>query len=96
MIDERIMAKVELLAGLRLSPPERERMREELAKILAYFQKLQEVSTEGVQPFSPLPGQVNVLREDEPSPSLSQEEALRNAPDRSDGYFRVPPLFPPS
>jgi len=96
MIDERTMAKVELLAGLRLSPAERKKMREELAKILAYFQKLQEVPTEGVPPFSPLPGQVNVLREDEPSPSLSQEEALQNAPDRSDDYFRVPPLFPPS
>jgi aspartyl-tRNA(Asn)/glutamyl-tRNA(Gln) amidotransferase subunit C len=96
MIDERIMAKVELLAGLRLSPAERERMREELAKILAYFQKLQEVPTEGVPPFSPLPGQVNVWREDEPSPSLSQEEALQNAPDRADAYFRVPPLLPPS
>jgi len=39
---------------------------------------------------------VNVWREDEPSPSLSQEEALQNAPDRADAYFRVPPLLPPS
>lgn len=93
MIDEATMAKVEALAGLRLTPEEREQLRADLAKILAYFQKLQEVNTEGVTPFSPLPGQTNALREDEPGPSLPQEEALRNAPESEGGYFRVPPLF---
>lgn len=87
------MAKIEALAGLHLTPEEREALRADLERILAYFQKLQEVDTQGVPPFSPLPGQVNVLREDEPRASLSQEEALRNAPDAVDGYFRVPPLF---
>lgn len=94
MIDERVMAKVEALAGLRLSPGERERLRAELGKILAYFQKLQEIPTEGVPPFSPLPGVANALREDEPGPSLPQEEALKNAPEKEDGFFAVPPLFP--
>ncbi|MFN3346368.1 MAG: Asp-tRNA(Asn)/Glu-tRNA(Gln) amidotransferase subunit GatC [Candidatus Bipolaricaulaceae bacterium] len=93
MIDEALMAKIEALAGLRLTPEEREALRADLEKILAYFQKLQEVQTQGVPPFSPLPGQTNVLREDEPGASLSQEAALRNAPDAVDGYFRVPPLF---
>ncbi len=88
------MAKVEALAGLRLTPEEREKLRADLAKILAYFQKLQEVPTEGVSPFSPLPHVVNALREDEPKPSLSQEEALQNAPEKEDGFFSVPPLFP--
>ncbi len=94
MIDEMVMAKVEALAGLRLSPEERERLRAELRKILAYFQKLQEIPTEGVPPFSPLPGVTNALREDEPGPSLPQEEALKNAPEKEDGFFLVPPLFP--
>lgn len=88
-----MMDKVEALAGLRLDPGEREKLKADLSKILAYFQKLQEIPTEGVPPFSPLPDQVNVLREDEPEPSLSQEEALANAPDQKDGFFRVPPLF---
>ncbi|MBC7093852.1 Asp-tRNA(Asn)/Glu-tRNA(Gln) amidotransferase subunit GatC [Candidatus Bipolaricaulota bacterium] len=93
MIDENVMAKVEALAGLRLSPEERERLRADLERILAYFQKLQEVPTEGVPPFSPLPEVRNVLRPDEPGPSLSQEEALQNAPEKEDGFFSVPPLF---
>lgn len=94
MIDEKIMAKVEALAGLRLSPAERERLRADLEKILAYFQKLQEIPTEGVPPFSPLPGVANAFREDEPGPSLPQGEALKNAPEKEDGFFAVPPLFP--
>ncbi len=94
MIDEEMLAKVEGLAGLDLTPEEREQLRMDLTKILAYFQKLQEVDTHGVPPFSPLPGQVNVLREDEPAGSLPPEEVVRNAPEAVDGYFRVPPLFP--
>lgn len=94
MIDEKVMVKVEALAGLRVTPEERERLRVDLEKILAYFQKLGEVPTEGVPPFSPLPGVVNAFREDEPAPSLPQEEALRNAPEKEDGFFAVPPLFP--
>jgi aspartyl-tRNA(Asn)/glutamyl-tRNA(Gln) amidotransferase subunit C len=94
MIDEQTMAKVAALAGLRLTPAERERLRAELGKILAYFQKLQEVPTAGVPPFSPLPGVVNALRKDEPAPSLPQEEVLKNAPARKAGFFVVPPLFP--
>lgn len=93
MIDEEILAEVERLAGLDLTPKEREQLRMDLTKILAYFQKLQEVDTHGVPPFSPLPGQTNVLREDEPEGSLPQEEVLRNAPEAVDGYLRVPPLF---
>jgi len=94
MIDERAMEKVEALAGLKLSPEEREKLRADLEKILAYFQKLQEIPTEGLPPFSPLPGVVNAFREDEPAPSLPQEEALKNAPETEDGFFVVPPLFP--
>lgn len=94
MIDEEMLAKVERLAGLDLTPKEREQLRLDLTKILAYFQKLQEVDTHGVPPFSPLPGQVNALREDEPEDSLPLEEVLRNAPEAVDGYILVPPLFP--
>ncbi|MGQ9700105.1 MAG: Asp-tRNA(Asn)/Glu-tRNA(Gln) amidotransferase subunit GatC [Candidatus Bipolaricaulaceae bacterium] len=93
MIDERMMAHLEALAGLRLTPEERERLRADLEKILAYFQKLQEVPTQGVPPFSPLPGVENAFRGEEPEPSLSQEEALANAPEKEDGFFSVPPLF---
>ncbi len=35
---------------------------------------------------------VSRLRDDEPRPSLTQEEALANAPAAVDGFFRVPAI----
>ncbi|HHE47898.1 MAG TPA: Asp-tRNA(Asn)/Glu-tRNA(Gln) amidotransferase GatCAB subunit C, partial [Candidatus Acetothermia bacterium] len=47
MIDERLMARIERLSGLELSPAEREVLRADLTRILEYFQKLTELDTEG-------------------------------------------------
>lgn len=93
MIDDDIMARIERLAGLELSPEEREALRGDLTRILDYFRELAELDTEGVPPFEPLPGRVNAWREDVPQPSLSQQEALRNAPETEAGQFKVPPVF---
>jgi aspartyl-tRNA(Asn)/glutamyl-tRNA(Gln) amidotransferase subunit C len=93
MIDERTMANLERLAGLKLSPEERERLKADLTRILEYFQKLGELDTDGVPPFDPLPGRVNAWREDEPQPSLAPEEALANAPQTERGHFKVPRVF---
>ncbi len=92
-INDEFMRRLEELAGLELSPEEREALRGDLERILSYFQKLQELDTEGVPPYEPLPGVRNVFREDEPKESLPQGEALKNAPRRSDGYFLVPKVF---
>ena len=37
--------------------------------------------------------QYNVLRDDVAHESLSNEEALKNAPEREDGYFKVPRII---
>ncbi len=93
MIDDETMARIEQLAGLELSPEERQALRGDLERILAYFRKLGEVDTEGVPMFEPLPGRTNAWRDDEPEDSLPPEAALGNAPEREDGYFKVPPVF---
>ena len=56
--------------------------------------QLQELDTQGIDPsFHVLP-QTNVMREDEVAPSLAQEDALDNAPDKDDrGFFRVPKII---
>jgi aspartyl-tRNA(Asn)/glutamyl-tRNA(Gln) amidotransferase subunit C len=46
-----------------------------------------------VEPTATVLPSVNVFREDEVQPSLSQEQALANAPDRTDGFFRVPRII---
>ena len=85
--------QVARLARLTLSDPEKERMRRELDGILSYIDKLRAVDTEGVPPTSHAVPMTNVMREDEPVPSLPQEDMLANAPDRNGEFFRVPRII---
>lgn len=78
------------LARIQLTEEEVELYREQLGRLLDYFKKLEELDTSGVEPTSHVLEVENVLRSDEPRPSVSQEEALRNAPAKRDGYFEVP------
>ena len=81
------------LAKLRLSEAEIEQYAGQLSAILEYAQRLQEVDTSSVPPTPYILPLVNVMREDVPEPSLSNEEALANAPDHEDGFFRVRAVF---
>jgi len=81
--------QVARLARLTLSDAEKERMRRELDGILSYIDKLRALDTEGVPPTSHAVPMTNVMREDEPVPSLPQEDMLANAPDRNGEFFRV-------
>jgi aspartyl-tRNA(Asn)/glutamyl-tRNA(Gln) amidotransferase subunit C len=81
------------LARLALSDEEKERMRRELDGILSYIGKLSALNTEGVPPTSHAVPMTNVMREDEPVPSLPQPEMLANAPDPSGEFFRVPKII---
>lgn len=75
------------LARIELDDREIERFREEFVEILEYFDRLEEV------PDVDAEGELeNVLRADEVTPSLPQEEAMRNADEREDGYFKGPPV----
>lgn len=78
------------LARLALTDEERERFRSQLGVILEHAERVREVAAEDVQPTShPIPMK-NVLRDDEPEPTLSQEEALAGAPETEKGQFKVP------
>ncbi|MCK4343567.1 MAG: Asp-tRNA(Asn)/Glu-tRNA(Gln) amidotransferase subunit GatC, partial [Phycisphaerae bacterium] len=59
----------------------------------AYFRILDPVDTEGVEPLAHALPVTNVLREDEPAGSLGSEKALANAPQREQGFFRVPKVL---
>lgn len=89
MIDEATVRHVARLARLRLEPDELERMRAELSGILEHIERIQALDLEGVAPTTHVEDLVNVLRDDEPRPSLSPEEALREAPEALDGGFAV-------
>ena len=77
------------LARLGLAEEEVARFQGQLSQILEYFQRLQEVDTENVPPTAHTLAMRNVMRDDEPQPSLDKEEVLANAPQRQDDFFRV-------
>ena len=80
------------LARLKLSPEEAQKLGAQLGDILGYIEKLKSVDVSGVEPTAhPFP-LVNVTRPDEVHPSLSHDDALRNAPQQSNGLFVVPKI----
>ena len=81
------------LARLRLSQEEKEKFGAQLSSILTYVEKLNELDTSGVEPTSHVLAMANVLREDALRPSLPTDEALLNAPDRTDDFYRVPKII---
>jgi len=64
-----------------------------LNDILTYVDKLAELDTSNVEPTSHALRMANVFREDVVAPSLSNEEALANAPDREGPFFKVPQII---
>ena len=77
------------LARIGLSDDEVSRFQNQLSQILDYFERLQEVDTENVPPTAHTLAMHNVMRDDEPHPSIDKEEVLANAPQREDDLFRV-------
>jgi aspartyl-tRNA(Asn)/glutamyl-tRNA(Gln) amidotransferase subunit C len=90
MIDRDQVLHVAKLARLRLADDEVDRMADELSTILEHVETMNELDLEGVEPTSHVVDLTNVLREDEPRPSLDRDRALEQAPDVADGGFRVP------
>ncbi len=80
------------LARLELSPEEARKIGAQLGQVLGYIEKLKEVDINGVEPTAHAFPLVNVTRVDEVRPSMTNEEALRNAPSHANGLFIVPKI----
>jgi aspartyl-tRNA(Asn)/glutamyl-tRNA(Gln) amidotransferase subunit C len=81
------------LARLGLTEAETTLFCEQLSAILEYAEQLNDLDTGAIPPTAQVLSLRNVLREDEPWPCLTQEEALANAPAQQDGYFKVRPIL---
>ncbi|KKR65282.1 MAG: Aspartyl/glutamyl-tRNA(Asn/Gln) amidotransferase subunit C [Candidatus Curtissbacteria bacterium GW2011_GWA1_40_47] len=81
------------LANLPLSDEEKKTFEKQLKEVLNYFSNLNEVNTKTVEPIGHITGLVDVVREDKTAPSISQEDALVNAPKTHNGFFEVEAIF---
>ncbi|MCS6795851.1 MAG: Asp-tRNA(Asn)/Glu-tRNA(Gln) amidotransferase subunit GatC [Raineya sp.] len=92
-VDRQTLYNIAHLARLEIEPTNEEAMMNELSKILTWMEKLNEIDTTQVEPLTHISTEINVFREDEPTPSLDHEKALLNAPKRDANYFRVPKVI---
>jgi aspartyl-tRNA(Asn)/glutamyl-tRNA(Gln) amidotransferase subunit C len=81
------------LARLSLADEEKVRFGIQLESIISYMDKLNELDTKDIEPTSHVISICNVIRDDLAEPSLPREEALRNAPDSSGEFYRVPKII---
>jgi aspartyl-tRNA(Asn)/glutamyl-tRNA(Gln) amidotransferase subunit C len=80
------------LARIELSEEEKQLFLKQFNDILAYFQKISEVNTEGVEPTYHVIDLKNIFRDDEIKPSLPVREALQNAPRRERTFIKAPKI----
>lgn len=87
------VAHVAKLARLSVSDEELDLFTGQLGAVLEHADDVASLDTAGVRPTAhPLPLE-NVLRDDEPRPSLDRAEVLAAAPAVEDNRFRVPPVL---
>ena len=78
------------LSHIELSEQEKALFTEQFNEILDYFKKIDLVDTEGIEPTYHVLDITNVNRKDETKPSLSTEEALKNAPKTEKKFLKAP------
>ena len=80
------------LARIALTPAEEEKFGVQLSHVLGYIEKLNQLDVSGIEPTAHAVPMVNVVRLDEVRASLTNQEALRNAPAKANGLFLVPKI----
>lgn len=81
------------LAQLKLTEAEIKKFQKLLSDTIIYVRRLNELNTKMVVPTSQVTGLENVFREDRAEQSLSQNQALANAKETKNGYFKIKAIF---
>ena len=92
-IDSDQVRHIGRLSRVELTEPQVQTFGRQLASILAYFDKLQELDTSGIEPMAHAVEVHNVFGQDVVGESLPAEQALANAPQRDGDLFQVPKVI---
>ena len=92
-ITEEIVDHIAHLARLEFEGEKKEAIRKDMENIISFMDKLNEVPTDNVEPLIFMNDEVNKLREDVSEDTLTQREALKNAPKKHSDYFRIPKVL---
>lgn len=92
-VTDELIDNLSNLARLEFSAAEKEEIRKDLERMIAFVEKLGELDTNGVEPLLHMSPEANVLRDDIPGGSVSRDAALSNAPATDGTYFEVPKVI---
>ena len=92
-ITDEVVDHIAHLARLEFEGDKKVTIKEDMERILSFMEKLHELDTENVEPLIFMSDEVNVLREDVAVDSLTQKQALSNAPKKDSDYFRIPKVL---
>ena len=92
-VNDELVDKIANLARLEFNSEEKEEIKSDLQQMIEFIDKLNELDTIGVESLLHMSENINVLREDEVSGTISREEALRNAPLHDEQFFKVPKVI---
>lgn len=92
-ITEETIDHIAHLSRLRFEGDAKEAIRRDLENIIGFMSKLSEMDTENVEPLVFMSDEVNVLRDDVSEVTITQAEALKNAPKKDSDYFRIPKVL---
>jgi aspartyl-tRNA(Asn)/glutamyl-tRNA(Gln) amidotransferase subunit C len=92
-IDNELIDHLSYLAKLKFEGEDKETIKADMIKIIGLMQTLGEVNTDNVEPLIFMTEEFDRLRDDVTQISISQEEALKNAPKKDSDYFRIPKVL---
>ncbi|MEE9260173.1 MAG: Asp-tRNA(Asn)/Glu-tRNA(Gln) amidotransferase subunit GatC [Candidatus Scalindua sediminis] len=81
------------LSRIALTDEEKKTFKKQLANILDYIKKLNELNTDTVEPMAYATDLKNVFRKEELTPSLSRQKILNLSPSNVNGFFKVPKVI---
>lgn len=93
MINDETMEYIGILAKLELSAEEKEKAKQDMARMIQYIDQLKELDTTGIEPVSHIAKQQNVFREDVVTNGDEHEKTLKNAPGEKNNMFKVPKIL---
>jgi aspartyl-tRNA(Asn)/glutamyl-tRNA(Gln) amidotransferase subunit C len=92
-ITDAIVEKLAHLSRLEFNTADKEAIKNDLQRMVSFVEKLDELDLEGTEPLLHMSSTINILREDEVRGSIPREDALRNAPEHDDKFFKVPKVI---
>ena len=92
-VNDALIEKLAHLSRLEFNSKEKNEIKKDLQKMIAFVEKLNELDISGVEPLLHMTDEENVLREDEVKGSIGRDEALKNAPDHDGRFFKVPKVI---